>query len=146
MEINTASALISFHSKLEDQTAAFYNSLAVYNKFSNGRETFLAFAKENAKHKNRVLRTYREIISDAMETGFFTGMEDTDYVIDTEIPETATYSQILHKALEIEETAYHFCRHASTMSRSLLASIPQAFDYIAKKKADRQRILKSLLV
>jgi rubrerythrin len=144
--LNTASALISFYSKLEDQTEEFYNCLAENKHYVKGRDTFLAFAQENKKHKMMATRTYREGITDAFEACFsFTGVHTAAYRIDTEISDSLSYTDALKKAITLEETAYTFCTHTSEKARALLAGIPQAFNWIAKKKANRKQRLEALL-
>jgi rubrerythrin len=144
--LNTASALISFYSKLEDQTEEFYNCLAENKHYVKGRDTFLAFAQENKKHKMMVTRTYREGITDAFEACFsFTGVHTAAYRIDTEISDSLSYTDALKKAITLEETAYTFCTHTSEKARALLAGIPQTFNWIAKKKASRKQRLEALL-
>ena len=142
MALNTASALISFYSKLEDQTEKFYSCLAENKHYLKGRDTFLAFAKENKKHKMMVTRTYREGITDAFEACFsFTGLHEDAYRIDTEVSDDLSYTDVLKKAINIEETTYIFCTHTSEKARALLAGIPQAFNWIAKQKASRKQLL-----
>lgn len=146
MALNTASALISFYSQLEDQTAKFYSCLAENKQYVKGRDTFLAFAQENKKHKMMVTRTYREGITDAFEACFsFTGLHADAYKVDTEISESLSYTDALKKAITLEKTTYTFCTHTSEKARALLAGIPQAFNWIAKKKTRRMQLLETLL-
>jgi len=142
----TASAAISFHSKLEEQAAKFYETQARNEKYAEGKETFLAFAKENKKHGSMVLTAYRQVITDAMEACFaFTKLNESDYTFSTELPEGASYSDALKVAMEIEESIYRFCVDAAECSKGLLADVPQAFERLVIKKAKRKQILKSLL-
>src|SRR3972149_6519285 len=104
MPLNTASAVINFYSKLEDRVATFYEELASNQKYSAGRDTFLALAKENRKHKEVIERTYREVITDALEACYAFGINSSEYVINTDIAEHAIYRDGVEKALQIEET------------------------------------------
>ena len=146
MELYTASAIMSFYDKLEEQTARFYEDLVDNEKYIEGKEIFLAFAREDKKHREIVLRAYREVITDAVEVGFsFTGLHESDYSIDTELTEDLSYSDILRKALEIEEKIYKFCVDVSEKSRGLLDDISHVFERVAKRKAERKLRLMSIL-
>jgi len=57
MEINTASALISFVRKLEEESAGFYEELS--QRCVRDKDTFLAFTKENGKNIVQVERIPR---------------------------------------------------------------------------------------
>ena len=145
VELATASALLSFYSQMEDEITRFYQTLAARDTFSQGQHTFYVFAQESQKHKKRVLRTYREIISDALETSFsFIGVKTEDYTIDTELPPDISYEEALTKAELIEERSAKLCATAGQQSQSLLAGIPQAFQRIAKRKRERKQILYTL--
>lgn len=145
MELATASALLSFYSRLEDAITHFYQTLATRDAFSQDQKTFQAFAQESQKHKMMILRTYREIVSDALETSFsFMGMKTEDYTFDTELPPDITYDTALSKAEAIEDLSSKFCMTAGQQSQSLLAGIPQAFQRIAKRKTKRKQILQTL--
>lgn len=145
MELATASALLSFYSRLEDAITHFYQTLATRDAFSQGQETFHTFAQENQKHKKMILRTYREIVSDALETSFsFMGMKTENYNLDAELPPGITYDTALAKAEAIEDLSSKFCMTAGQQSRSLLAGIPHAFQRIAKRKTKRKQILQTL--
>jgi rubrerythrin len=142
----TASAAISFHGKLEEQAAKFYEDLARNEKYVAGKETFLAFAKENKKHGAMVLMAYRQVITDAMEACFaFTSVNESDYTFSTDLPEGASYSDALKVAMNVEEKIYKFCVDAAECSKGLLADVPQAFERLVIKKAKRKQILKSLI-
>jgi rubrerythrin len=130
---------------MEDEITRFYQTLAARDTFSQGQQTFHFFAQESQKHKKRVLRTYREIVSDALETSFsFTGIKTEDYSMDTELPPDITYEKALTKAEVIEAVSAKFCATAGQQSQSLLAGIPQAFQRMAKRKMERKQILHTL--
>ncbi len=146
MALITASAAISFHGKLEEQAAKFYENLARNEKYVAGKETFLAFAEENKKHGAMVLTAYRQVITDAMEACFaFTNVNESDYTFSTDLPEGASYSDALKVAMNVEEKIYKFCVDAAKCSKGLLADVPQAFERLVIKKAKRKQILKALI-
>ncbi len=143
--LNTTSTFISFHGELEDRIRAFYEHLASGERYPEARETFLALAKENRKHKEMVLRTYREVITDAFEGGFpLTALNKGDYEIDTELVEDMSLHEVLKKAIEMEETSQKFCRDAAESTRGLMADVPLSFEWVARRKDLRKRKLESL--
>jgi rubrerythrin len=144
--LNTTSIFIRFHGEFEDEIKAFYESLAVIDKYSAGRETFLTFIKENKKHKDMVLRTYREVITDALEAAFpLRDLNESDYEIKTKLMEDMSFQDVIKIAIEIEEKSYKYCRDAGESTSGLLADIPQAFEWVAKRKKIRIRKLEDLI-
>ena len=144
--LNTASAIISFFGRLEDQIIELYENLAANEKYSEAKDTFLALAKDNKRDRETVQRVYQEVVTDAIETGFsFTGLNEDDYQISTELAEGLSYSNVVRMAIDAEDKSSKFCIDASESSRSLLADIPQAFEWVAKRKNRRKEQLASLL-
>jgi rubrerythrin len=143
--LNTTSAFITFHGKLEDETGAFYRRLASSGRYPEAEEAFLALARENGKHKEMVLRTYREVVTDAFEGGFpLFPLDEGDYRVQTGLPDDASLSDALKRAVEIEETSRKFCADAAKSTRGLMADVPQAFEWVARAKARREKELESL--
>ncbi len=140
----TASAIMSFAEKLEDDSSAFYEKLA--QRFDEGKEAFLGFAEESKKNKTHLVRTYQETISDALEATFsFEGLELPDYDFETALAEDASFKDALERALEIEERASELYAQIAEQAQSLLATIPRAFSRVAKKRRARQEILQPML-
>ena len=139
----TASAIISFVERLEDSSSVFYEGLA--DRWSENKETFLAFAKEAGKNKTLVVRTYQETITDALEACFsFEGLDLREYTVDTVLAEDASYADALGLAVELEEKASRFYLDVAERSESLLATIPRAFRRVAQKRSQRRLELQSL--
>lgn len=141
-EPTTCSAIISFAEKLEDNSSKFYEELA--KKYTEGKETFLAFAKESRMNKVLVTRTYQETITDAIEACFIQ-INLSEYLAETTLKEGMSYHDALKKALELEEKASKFYLDAAERSKSLLATIPRAFRKVAERRNDHKLKLKSLL-
>jgi len=139
----TASAIISFAEKLEEDSSKFYEELA--EKYAKGKETFLSFAKESKKNKVLVIRTYQETITDALEACFIKGLNLSDYLAETRLKEDMCYSDALKVAIELEEKASKFYSEVAERSKSLLATIPGAFRKVAERRNNRKLKLKSLL-
>jgi rubrerythrin len=140
----TASAIMSFAEKLEDDSSAFYETLAA--RFDEGREVFLGFAKESKKNKTHLIRTYQETISDALEAMFsFDGLALSAYDFETALAEDTSFKEALEMALEIEEDAAKLYSQIAEQAQSLLATIPRAFVRVAKKRRARKEILRPML-
>jgi rubrerythrin len=144
MRLNTASEIIKFAVKLEEDSAKFYEELA--RRYAEGEELFRAFAKENRKNKISVERAYYEVVSDALETGFsFEGLDADEYSIETGPTEGRGYAELLRIALGMEERIRRFYLTAAERSRSLMADVPRVFARVAKRREERKRKLKALL-
>jgi len=143
MEINTASATISFARKLEEDSAKFYEGLS--QKYPKGEDVFLAFAKENKKNVVQIERAYYGVITDAIEGCFAFNLNPGEYTLKTELAEEASFSEALDKAVEIEEKMIKFYSDAAEQSKSLMADVPRAFTLIARKREGRESKLRSLL-
>lgn len=140
----TASAIIAFAEKLEDDSSKFYRDLA--GRYTQNKEMFLAFAKENEKNKVQVTRTYQETITDALEACFsFKGLNLNDYITGTSLKEFTGYSDALTKAIELEEKASKFYSDVAELCKSLLATIPMAFRKISERRNNRKPTLELLL-
>lgn len=143
MELNTASEAISFSRELEGESAKFYGNLA--QKYADGKEEFLTFARENDKNITQVQRTYYGVISDALEGCFsFKGIDTDDYSIETKLSEGVSYADALSMAVVLEEKIVKFYVDAAEVSKSLMADVPRVFEKIAKKRNERILKLKSL--
>ncbi len=143
MELNTASEAISFSRELEGESAKFYANLA--QKYADGKEEFLSFARENDKNITQVQRTYYGVISDAIEGCYsFKGIDTDDYSIETKLPEGVSYADALSMAVVLEEKIVKFYVDAARVSKSLMADVPRVFEKIAKKRNERILKLKSL--
>ncbi len=143
MEINTASATISFARKLEEDSAKFYEDLP--QKYPKGEDVFLAFAKENRKNIVQFERAYYEVISDALEGCFAFNLNPEEYTLQTELAEAAGFSEALDQAVAIEERIIKFYSDAAEQSKSLMADVPRAFTLIVRKREGREAKLRSLL-
>jgi rubrerythrin len=143
MKLNTASELISFTKKLEEDSAEFYKVLS--QKFVQDKDVFLSFAKENEKNIVQVERAYYGVITDAIEGCFAFNIDPAEYSLKTELAEKDSYSKALNNAIEIEKKIIKFYSDAAEQSKSYMADVPRAFKMIAKKRGNRQLTLNSLL-
>ena len=143
MKLNTASAVISFAKELEENSIKYYENLI--QKYTQDKETFLTFIKENKKNIVLVQRVYYEGITDAIEGCFsFEGLDTDNYSFNQKVSADASYSNVLESAIKMEEKIQKYYLDSAEMSKSLLADIPRAFERIAKGRDKRKISLKSL--
>ena len=139
----TASAIISFSEKLENDTSDFYQSLI--EKFGKDEEVFQSFIKDSKRNKTLLIRTYQETISDALEACFcFEGLKIRNYRIDTKLGDKISLSDSLQKAMDLEEVASKFYYDVAEKSDSLLATIPRVLKKIADRRKKRIQKIKVL--
>ncbi|MBS7656090.1 hypothetical protein KEJ50_06305 [Candidatus Bathyarchaeota archaeon] len=143
MELITASAIVSYVTKLEEESAKLYEELA--QKYSEAKTIFLSLAKENKMNKQSIERTYYGIISDKLEACFIKILNTDDYSIEIKIPKEVSYLNALQKTIEIEEKIQKFFVDASDAIGSLVPDVSWSLSRIGKKREDRILKLKSLL-
>ena len=143
MEMNTASEVISFVRKLEEDSAQFYEVLA--QRYVNRQEDLLSFARENRKNIVQIERTYYGVVSDAIEGCFSYKINPEEYTLQTELAENATSTDVWRRVLGMEEMMIKFYSDAAAQSKSLLADIPRVFTMIAKKRDNRKLKLESFI-
>jgi hypothetical protein len=140
----TASMIVSFSKKLEDETAAFYQQLA--GRFAEQGDAFAKAAEDAQKHKTWIVRTYQETISDALEACFcFQGMNLREYDVQTALAADEGLADALQRAVALEEVAISFYLEVAERSQSLLATIPAAFKRVAKKRTARRSQWEALI-
>jgi len=143
MELNTASAVLGFAKKLEEDATKVYAQFA--ERHPEKKDLFLAFAEEGRKNKVLLSRVYQEIITDAFEACFSVkGMNPNDYETKIEIEKTADLAEVLSIAIEMEEKAVKFYANSAEQFKPLLTDISRAFEKIAKMRKDRGLKLESL--
>ena len=141
--LHTASEVISFAKKLENESAKFYEDLS--QRYAKDVDVLLSFAKENGKNVVQIERAYYGVITDAIEGCFAFNINPDDYAFKTELAEGASYSDALDKAIELEEKVGEFYTVAAEQSKSLMADVPRAFEMVAKKRNNRKAKLKSFI-
>jgi rubrerythrin len=135
MKLQTASAVISFAKSLEDESAKFYEDLS--QRYAEDKDVFLSFAKENRKNLVQIERAYYGVITDAIEGCFAFDMESDDHSIETKLTDSASYSDAMGRAIEMEEKIGKFYTDAAEQSKVLMADVPRAFMLIVRKRNDR---------
>ena len=140
--MNTASSVISYVSRIEQESSAFYEKHALESE--EFREAFLSFARENKKYEKNIKRAYYSVVSDALETNFcFAGLRAQ--VMLPAMPQDLTPAEMLKSSLDLEKSVLAFYQDAAERSRALLADVPRAMDRIAKMRKARVERLQTLL-
>lgn len=140
----TTAAIIRFSEALQDKSSAFYTELA--ERWPDEQDAFLTFARDGAKNKTLIVRTYQETISDALEASYsFAGLRLAEHEIETTLPAGAGYPDALEAAIALEETACGFYVEVAERSESLLATIPRAFRRVVKNREKRKTRLERML-
>jgi hypothetical protein len=135
MKLNTMAAVMSFVSRIENESASFYEGCAA--KFPELKDAFLSWSKENRKFEKNVKRTYFGVITDTLESNYaFEGLDTDDYAFETDVPNDA--HKTMKRAHEIEAKIKAFYLKAAELSEGLMADIPRLFKKIAKKREDRR--------
>jgi rubrerythrin len=143
MGISTCSGAMSLAKELENESAKFYQSLS--ERFTKDKDLFLSFAKENKEYITQIERAYYGVITDAIEGCFAFNLNPEEYALKTKLEENESYSDLVKRAIEIEERIVKFYSDAAEQSKSLMADVPRAFKMVAKKRSHRPSTLKSLL-
>ena len=144
MKLNTMAAVMSFVSKLENESASFYQEQA--NKHPDLEDLFSAWIKENTTFEKRVKQTYFGVITDAIESTFsFTKLDTSEYEFDTALPEGASLQDVKRRIKEIETTLRDFYSEAALRSEGLMADLSRLFRKIVKRREDRLVELSSLI-
>ena len=140
----TASTIMTFSDRLEDEASNFYSKIA--EKYQENRDIFLSFIKESKKNKILLRRTYQETVTDALETGFsFRGLDLSNYEPDMELPTGVEYRHVFKKAIQIEDNTSQFYTEVAERSKSLLATIPRAFKKVADMRKKRKLLLQEII-
>ncbi len=136
MKLNTMAAVMTFITKVEEDSAEFYEKCA--ERFPELKDELLSWSKENRKFEKNIKRTYYGVITDTIESNFsFEGLDTGDYEFETDIPQEADSSWAKAKAAEIEQKIKEFYLRAAELSEGLLADIPRVLRKIAKKRDQR---------
>ena len=143
MILHTASEVISFVRKLEEDSAKYYEDLA--GRYTEHKEILLSFARENKKNITHIERAYYGIITDALEGCFSFNINPDEYAIGIEIPENAQQSETLKQAADMEEKIIKFYHDAAEQSKSFMGDVARAFTLVAKKRGLREQRLKELI-
>ncbi|MEW5723134.1 MAG: hypothetical protein AB1896_08510 [Thermodesulfobacteriota bacterium] len=138
MKLNTMAAVMTQISRLELDSAAFYEALA--GKFSGPAALFAKWAKENRQQEKNIKQTYYGVITDTLESNYaFEGLDTDDFDFDLSGPGDEAGAKV--KARTIEEAIRSFYLKTAAMSEGLMADVPRVLKRIANKRAERLEAL-----
>lgn len=141
-ELNTAASVISYVSKIEQESATLYEEWA--ERYETVRDLFRSIAKENRRHESNIKRAYYSVVSDALETGFsFKGLSADVHF--PKLEEGLLLIKVLEEGIALENNMLAFYTKASETSRSLLADVSRAMMKAAKSRSTRIERLSNLL-
>lgn len=144
MELNTMAAVMSFVSKVENESAQLYEDYA--RRYPKIGDIFSSFVKENKRFEKGIKQTYFGVITDTIEACYsFGGLDTDDYEFVIHSDPGTTLADALQMALEMEDKIEKFYLKVAELSNSLMADIPIACKRVAKKRQDRKSTLQSLL-
>lgn len=143
MVVSTASAALSLARKLETDEAVFCEELA--RAYPQGAELFLAFSKENRKYITQFERAYYSVITDAIEGGYAFNLQEEEWELDTSLAGNEPFSEAVSRVLGMDDVIGRFYTVAAEQSKGLMADVPKAFLFIARKRKGREEKLKALL-
>ena len=140
MKLNTMAAVMTFVSRIENDSLSFYQENA--DRYPELKDTFLSWVKENKKFEKQVKQTYFGVITDTLESNFaFEGLDTDDYDFEPKLLEDVGLADALQKAGKIEDTIKSFYLKAAQLSEGLMADIPRLFKKIAKEREERTSVL-----
>jgi rubrerythrin len=142
MKLNTASQVISLARQLEEDGAAFYESLA--GQYVKVSEVLLGFSRENKKNIMRVERAYFGGITDALEGTFTFDIDPEEYTVKTGGIPDAGFPAAINTAIEMERKTARFYDRAAEQSKTLLADVPRAFITMGKLRDERCQKLEEM--
>ena len=141
--LNTCSALISFYERFEDEVNRFYLKLG--DEFPEEKVFFNSLSRENIKHKQRVVRAYREVITDAIEACFISEIDEKKYDLSMVSMTATNLAEAVRNAIQVEEKSRLLCNNAVESTEGLLHDITRAFDRVARDKTKRIEKLKQIM-
>ena len=142
MELTTAASVISYISRIEQESAVFYEQCALIHEPL--KEVFLLFMKENKKNEANIKRAYYSVVSDALETNFcFKGLIGN--VTMPSLGNDASLMMVLEVSMVLENSIQQFYLKAVELSKSLLADVPRTMERVAKLREARVARLRSIL-
>jgi rubrerythrin len=141
MKLNTASQIISFARKIEEDGASFYETAA--KRYRENSDILLGFARENRKNVIRVERAYYSGITDAIEGGFTFDIDPEEYASQGGDLTNPNYNNTMGAAIEMEGRTARFYEKAAEQSKSLMADVTRVFTAMARLRNERREKLRA---
>jgi len=143
MNFKSFQELILFAIEKEKEAVDFYENASVQESYSGGEEAFLAFAKEEKKHK-------------ALLEGFLKGdkklgdyqfkwvpdMKRSDYMVDLKYKKGMAYPEMLRLAMKREEKALQLYNDLASKSEN--AELVRVFKMLSQEEATHKLKLETI--
>ena len=140
-EVITAAALIRFTEELQDASVSFYRDLGA--PFPERRGALEEVARRCERDKTHITRTYRETVTDALETNYsFAGLALPHHLLEVAAP-AGDWGAALARAVALEEGAAAFYEAVAAQA-ALLATIPRAYQRVAARRREQAEAWRAL--
>ena len=143
MELLTFSAILSFAIDMEERAEGFYLEIAGREDCRGLKGDLLSLARQNAKHRSRLVDTRRENVTE-MVLEPIRDLDSAAYEIEATLTPDTDCTRALALALEVERKAQSFYSDASEKGKHLLAGVARTFNRLARDKSSRVQQLESL--
>ncbi len=141
-DVITAAAIISFTERLQDASVSFYRDLGA--AFPERRGALEEYARRCERDKTQITRTYRETVTDALETNYsFEGLTLPQELLDVSAP-GGDWGAAMAQAVAIEEGAAAFYEAVAAQAAALLATIPRAYQRAAARRREQAEAWRAL--
>lgn len=142
MEQLTAAAIVRFTEELQEASGRFYRDLAQH--YPAHGEVLAEYARRCARDAVQLVRTYRETVTDALETNYsFGGLTLPEGLLEVAAPE-GDWAAARERAVALEEGAAAFYGQVAEASESLLATIPRAYQRVAARRREQADVWRAL--
>ena len=142
-QIVTFGAMIKFALELERVAGQFYQQAAEQKPWQRHALTFSSFASESAKREARLERLRRENINEILLEPIL-GLEEANYRISADAARVTSFSQLIGRALDMEEKVGRFYSDSASKAKSILAEASRILEKLGSQNALRKQKLKSL--
>ncbi|HHX43618.1 MAG TPA: hypothetical protein GX714_06475 [Chloroflexi bacterium] len=141
-DVTTASAIVRFTEELQDASARFYRELAAtYPQHGAALE---GYARRCERDKTQLVRTYRETVTDALETNYsFSGIAVPEELTRPVAP-ADDWDAAKAQAVALEEGAAAFYTTVAEQAAALLATIPRAYRRVATRRREQAAAWRAL--
>ena len=143
--LGTTSSLLGHYAKIEESLTKLYRRLADGERSAELKAVLVGYAEDVSRRRETVERAYREAVTDAYSVGFLPGpVDEAEYKIDGDLPESPTQGDLLKAAAALEETTVKFLNRAAGSVRSQLPEVAQAMTAAARRGSRRLDTLRSM--
>ncbi len=107
MSFATFQDIVTYAVEKEEEAIRFYTDASQQEKYAAAKDTFLAFAEEEKKHKALFQNLDPQVVAN-YKFGRIADLKRSDYMVETEFVPGMPYVDILRLAMKREEHAKKF--------------------------------------